>query len=564
MNKPLYKKTYFKIAAILLILIILTPMAYFSILKRFYPPKVEDKSALLLEREKITDSIFVCKDSWLKQNKYDLWEMYLEGSPFDMGAKNGILTKELSEYQEKAFMEQIRVMVPSESYLKFLKYFIGWFNRDMALHVPLEYQKEIYGVSQSASPEFNFVSKPYHRFLNYHAAHDIGHALQNMNMVYCTAFGVKNERSADETMVIGRNFDLYIGDKFADNKIVTFINPENGYKLSTISWAGMIGAISGMNEKGLTICYNSAKSDIPKSAKIPVSILARKILQYASTIDEAYEIARSHKTFVSGSFLIGSASENRMVVIEKTKREIDMFETGTDEIILTNHYQGEKLKDRDLNIQNIEESSSLYRWERTKELLDRQEKHDIRTFAEILRDRKGKNDEDIGMGNEKALNQLIAHHSIIFKPQELKFWISSNPFQLGSYVAYDLNKVFADTFDIKTDLITELYNEDLNIPEDEFIHTEEYQNFLKYKEETKRFEDLLKAKKHKEIKEEEIIDYLKLNPEFYNTWVVSGNYYKSTGQKDKAIEHYETALSKEIPWQSEKEKIAKILKKIKK
>ncbi|MFW5793098.1 MAG: C45 family autoproteolytic acyltransferase/hydrolase [Bacteroidota bacterium] len=534
-------------------------MAKISILKRFYPPEVKDMSALELERKEIAENIFVCSDSWLKKNKYGLWEMYLEGSPFDIGAKNGILTKELAEFQEEAFIEQIRQMVPSESYLRFLKYFIGWFNRNMALHVPMEYQKEIFGISRNASNEYNYISKPYHRILNYHAAHDIGHALQNMNMVYCTAFGVKNQRSSDNNMIIGRNFDLYIGDGFAENKIVTFFNPENGYKLSTITWGGMIGAVSGMNEKGLTITYNSAKSDIPKSAKIPVSILARKILQYAATIDEAYEIAKSHETFVSGSFFIASAEENRMVVIEKTKRKIDLFETGTNDLILTNHYQGEKLKNRDLNIQNIEESSSMYRWERTQELLEKQETHDIHSFAEILRDQKGKNNRDIGMGNEKAVNQLIAHHSIIFKPQELKFWVSSNPFQLGSYVAYDLNKVFSDSIDIEGDI----YIEDLNIPEDDFLHSEEYQNFLVYKEKSKQFEKQLKQKKHN-IEEQEILEFLKLNPEFYNTWLIAGDYYKSTGNMAEAIKHYQTALSKEIPWKSEEEKIMKSLKKIKK
>ena len=61
----------------------------------------------------------------------------------------------------------------------------------------------------------------------------------------------------------------------------------------------------------------------------------------------------------------------------------------------------------------------------------------------LLRDRKGLDNADIGMGNEKAINQLIAHHSIVFEPKKLKVWISTNPWQLGQFVAYDLKEVFA-------------------------------------------------------------------------------------------------------------------------
>ena len=77
--------------------------------------------------------------------------MYIEGEAYERGIINGKLSKNLIYKQENAFVNQIKTMIPSESYLKFLKSFIGFFNRNIDEHIIDEYQQEIYGISKSAS-----------------------------------------------------------------------------------------------------------------------------------------------------------------------------------------------------------------------------------------------------------------------------------------------------------------------------------------------------------------------------------------------------------------------------
>ncbi len=516
-------------------------------------PVMKDESALSWKRDTISNNYYQVKNDWLKKNKYGLWELSLSGSAFEMGVKNGILCQELIDYQEEAFVESINEMIPSESYLKFLKTFIILFNRNIDEYIPEEYKQEIYGISKFANSKYEYIGPNYHRILNYHAAHDIGHTLQNMNLVACTAFGVRNERSKDSSMLIGRNMDFYTSDKFAENKIIAFCKPDNGHNFAYVTWGGLIGVISGMNEHGLTITLNAAKSSIPLSSKMPVSILARKILQYATTIEEAYSIAKEHETFVAEAFLIGSATDNQLAIIEKTPEDIDLYQADRNEIILSNHYQGEKFKNSEKNIEAIEESSSMYRWKRTKELLDKKETHDYKSFAHILRDTRGLGDKDIGLGNETAINQLIAHHSVIFKPQQRQMWVSTSPYQLGAFIVYDLNKVFADSLNYK-ELV---YDSLLTIPADTLLNSVSYANFIKFKEITASLKTSIDNEKDINYSVEKLQDYINLNKEFFQAYYMVGEYYRYKNDTAQAASFYKKALTKTVPSKPERDKILK-------
>src|SRR3984957_9252365 len=283
-------------------LLIIVGVIYILIVSKTNPPAVSDKTALSWQRAEPGTGFYTLKNNWFRKSKSGLYELYVEGQPFDRGVVNGKLSKELIQLQEDYFNDQINRMVPSRFYRHFLKYVIGWFNRDLDKHVTEEDKEEIYGISTSASEKYNYIGNNYQRILNYHAAHDIGHALQNLALVGCTSFGTWGSRSADSTMIIGRNFDFYVGDHFSENKIVSFEKPADGFKFMYVTWGGFIGVVSGMNEKGLTVTINAAKSDMPSGSATPVSLVAREILQYADNISGAMAIAKKRKMFVSESF----------------------------------------------------------------------------------------------------------------------------------------------------------------------------------------------------------------------------------------------------------------------
>jgi len=555
--RKIFKRLIISLAVILLLIIAF--LIYFNIAVRITPPVPDSTDVLKFNRTKLGKDFYVCKNNWLRKNKAGLWEMYVEGKPFEMGVMNGLLTKDLIYIQEKAFVNEIKKMIPSDKYLKFLKYFVAWFNRNIDKYVEKEYQLEILGVSQSVSDEFSDVGPAYQRILNYHAAHDIGHALQNLNMVGCTSFAAWGGASEDSSLIIGRNFDFYVGDDFSKNKIVCFCNPDKGYKFMYVTWGGMIGVVSGMNEKGVTVTLNAAPSKWPLGSKTPISILARNILQYAKNINEAYLIAKSHKTFVSESILVGSAEDKKAVIIEKSPDNSNMVVSKSDHIICTNHFQSDTSGSGFYNAINLRNSSSLYRYKRVEELMKRNPKLNYKIAADILRNQKGLYDKNIGMGNEKAINQLIAHHSIILNPTKLLVWVSSNPYQLGEYCAYDLKKIFKEDAGMKKDI--EISEPELSIPADTFLLSDEYKKFETYKSLRNEIQSYIKAGIPTAISAAEINTFLSSNPQYYYVYSLLGDYFLTSKNYSTAIEYYRTALSKEVTSAKDVNKIMAALKK---
>ncbi len=530
-------------------LLVIAAIIYMVQVAKVADPKIKNKASLQLQRTEVSKGFYTLNNNWFRKSKSGLFELYVAGEPFEMGVINGKLTKELVVRQEDHFSERINKMVPSTLTRNNLKYLIGWFNRNLDNIIKEEYRDEIFGVSESASEKYQYLGTNYQRILNYHAAHDIGHALQNLALVGCTSFGTWDNKSQDSTMIIGRNFDFYVGDKFAEDKIVAFFNPTQGHKFMTVTWGGFIGAVSGMNEEGLSVTINAAKSDYPLASATPVSIVTREILQYAKNIDEAVAIAKKRNMFVSESFLVASAADNKAVIIEKTPNALDVYDPRKDFIVCTNHFQSGGLANSKKNVEQMKESASPYRYERLMELLDANGKNTVEKTVNILRDRRGVHNANIGEGNEKAINQLIAHHSIVFEPQKRIVWVSTAPWQLGKYVAYNLKRIFA-LQGLKQDI--EIADSNLTIAPDPFLLTDTYKKFELFRNFKQRIAG------GGSIDADSLVAS---NPQFYNAYILAGDYlYKNKGYKRAAV-FYKQALTKVIATKKEEDYIkAQLLK----
>ena len=156
------------------------------------------------------------------------------------------------------------------------------------------------------------------------------------------------------------------------------------------------------------------------------------------------------------------------------------------------------------------------------------------------------------MGNEKAVNQLIAHHSIIFEPEKLRVWVSTSPWQLGPYVSYDLDKIFSMN-GMKQD--REIIDDSLTVAADPFLATDAFRNFVEFRKEGL----ILKSDGNVDLDQ-----FIALNPNYYHTYVLAGDYSFRKKDFEKAKVYFEMALTKVVATKKEELYIQAQIEKCKK
>ncbi len=487
--------------------------------------------------------------SWTRKDSIGLWEMYVTGTAIERGRNIGIMTEDILETQERAFVNQLKTYVPNGLYRKFLLASIKYYNRNIAEYILEEFQQEIYGVSQSMPDAFDDLGDKYQRKLMYHAAHDIGHAFQNLGLVSgCSAVSVKD--SFDQ-VYLGRNFDFYVGDEFAQNKVVLALRPESGYPFLSISWPGMMGVVSAMNIEGLAIALNAGPAQIPDGVATPVTILAREIVQYARTVDEAIRIAKKRDVFVAENFIVASSLSNEIVVIEKSPGNTSIHVVDAADFICTNHFLSNKYDSDSDNLKAKNSTSTQYRYDRIKQLHS-SKKNNLINLVDILRDRKGQSNNNLGFENEMAVNQVIGHHSVIFDLKNKNVYLAGVNHQLGPYFRYNLDSIFNWQYQAPQRLWLDA------IPGDSVINTSIFNEYKLYRHQKTKLTQVIVANDSYSIQEADA--FVRLNPDHYEPYLLCGKYFIENGDCINGMKYLIQVKNKPVPWLKDKQLINELIR----
>jgi tetratricopeptide (TPR) repeat protein len=297
-----------------------------------------------------------------------------------------------------------------------------------------------------------------------------------------------------------------------------------------------------MNRAGVSVTINGAPSNLPRETATPVAMVAREVLEHAHNLTEALETIRHANVFVSTLWLVGSRSDGKFVVVEKSPDVTQVRETTGDSAICANHFQTPGLRGAARNTNYIAEATSASREARLRELmLAANSPINVERAVEFLRDRKLTGGVFAGNGHRSALNAFIATHATVMDLTDGIFWAASPPHQLGEFVAFDVQ-------DFDHELPERTIAADACLASGEFDKASEAQtNVINGQHALKNHDPkagLAAAEKAES-----------LNPGFYQNATLRGRALLDLGRTDEAAEAFESALSEHPAFLSEKRQL---------
>lgn len=474
-----------------------------------------------------------------------IYTMSLKGGPFERGYCNAILTEDILLQQEQSLFNTVRQFIRSKTALWLLHKYITIRNRNLPQYIRPEYQLEIHGITSGYQDFFPQFGSLYYRLLSYHAAHDISHAVMDNPLVGCTSFAAWSGATINGHLILGRNFDFNAGECFDKNKIVIYVQPNEGLSFISVAWPGMIGVVSGMNEAKIAVTINAGQSESRRNIGTPVSLVIREVLQYCRTIEQAVDLIKNSYVFVADSYLIADGKTGLAIIVEKTPTKTAVVKPTKDYLVCANHFLSTELKHDPVNLKYMEQGTTVQRYDRMEQLLNSYYgKLDIETTASILRDRTVGTMSN-ALGNALTINPLIATHSVIIDVTEAVIWVSDHPHQLGRYVPFSIN-----SFDEQSKYKT--------IDADPLLDSEEYINYQKAIQ--------LQQKAKKTQNDKKAIDLLQkadnFNPDDYIAAMMLGELYYKTGQYDTAKQYLLNAKKRFPAYKAERQAIENLIRKI--
>jgi isopenicillin-N N-acyltransferase like protein len=434
-------------------------------------------------------------ESWLGRER-GIWEAHLSGEPYALGWAQGRLGNRLFLEAEDYMFGEMARYVPSKIALWLIRAGVRMQYRHVGDLLPPERAEEIAGMARGVDDLHSDFLPIYHRLVFYHALHDITQGLEHSPLLGCTAFAASGPASTNGHLIIGRNFDFEGPEIFDREKAILFYKPRGKIPFASVAWLGMSGVITGLNAEGIFVSINAARSDDKTGGEgVPVEILVREIMEQAKSVDDVIAMVKKTPVMVPDFYLVGDGKTGESAVIERTPRRLEVRRSNRADgtMLLANHALAPSFAADAENDRLKRYLTSGARFRRIEELV----KHwrgqiDPRKALEILRDKRGAGNVELGLGNRNALDAIIATHSVVVDATALTIWVSTGPHLLGKYVGFDLRR----------ELLGQLQQpEPPDLPDDPILATDEFRAYLLARSELAAAERLKKRDPERALEE---------------------------------------------------------------
>jgi hypothetical protein len=220
------------------------------------------------------------------------------------------------------------------------------------------------------------------------------------------------------------DWGLYKVSRMHEFPQITVVRPEGGIPYANVGWTGFLGAVSGMNEAGITLGemgYGDPEGETLRG--IPMVFLLREVLSRAESLNDVRKILKEAKGNNSYVFLMTDGKRNEASMFIKDKDRFLEFKPGQDV-----NEKGQTLP----GIRNIVYGG-----------------HYLDKMTKDLNESQGT------ITPEKLMTDIIPDlampgnfHNVVYRPEDLQLWVSnargeSEPAFSQPYTFFDLRKELA-------------------------------------------------------------------------------------------------------------------------
>ncbi len=142
----------------------------------------------------------------------------------------------------------------------------------------------------------------------------------------CSNFAAWGRATAGGRLIHVRNLDWDIEAGVQRFPVVFVVRPSGKRAFVNVGWAGFIGVLTGINETGLSIGQIGAETADATFRGEPMVFVMRRVLEEASTLEEAASLIRQARRTVGVNYVVADAKAKRAVAIETTRRHARVFE----------------------------------------------------------------------------------------------------------------------------------------------------------------------------------------------------------------------------------------------
>lgn len=378
-------------------------------------------------------------------------QVVLEGTPEEIGWAHASLLREEMIENETALWSVLDQVVPSPAARLAVLDLSRWAFRDLDRWYSAPRKRELAAAATAFLPDpFEDQMPTWQRFLFLNALYDVSLFYEHSPLIGCSSVVVSGARAVEGHTLLARNFDFETHEVFDRGKAVIVVREEGRVPYASVAWPGLIGVVTGMNARGVSIVVHGARARSPVTDGEPALLTVREALSRAGSTAEAAAILASAPPMVSHMILVTDPTGDTRVV-ERAPGVPAHVRAESRDVSLTNHFEGPLAPDP-ANLGILENTSTAARRLRLARVLSLLPTPvSPADLANVLRDRAGADDQPLPDGDRRAIDADIATHAVVMDATARRLWVSEGPHLQGRFVRFDVERILSPAYDPELD-----------------------------------------------------------------------------------------------------------------